>query len=98
MLVCCATAAACGTDDKALRALGPSGVTVTTVGAAGGPPVNPLPPPLAGPQVVQPGAAGIGGTKESLPDPFGASGTLTGAAGSPAITTTPIIGAAGTGL
>lgn len=79
----CALAAACGSDDKALRALGPSGVTVTTVGAAGAAPVNPLPPPTAIDMQV-PKGAGIGGTEVSLPNPFGAAGTstVTGAAGS----------------
>ena len=97
-LIGCLIAAACGSDDKALRSPGPGSVTVTTVGAAGSSPVNPVPPPVAvGPTVPQ--GAGIGGTKVTLPDPFGASGssTLGGAAGAPALGT-PSSGAAGGGF
>ena len=99
-IVICIFAAACGSDDKALRSPGPG----VSVGAAGAAPTNPLPPPVAiGPQIADPGSAGARDKEASLPNPFGAAGSSawmpnSGAAGQPGVSLPSSGGAAGSGF
>jgi hypothetical protein len=98
MIIGCVLAAACESDDKALSAPGPTATGVMTVGAAGAPPANLL-PPIIGIAGRAADGAGNGGTQVALPNPFGtgeSSTPGTGAAGSGAVSVS--IGAAGSGF